>query len=394
MPEKKPHDHSDLIAPVDVLDPRNPVALNTLRHALPSPAPLIDRPILLAPHFNIAVIGDIRIDIRSHLPGRRFVQISADEQTKAPVTIDIGGTALSFARAASPHFRKISVIGAVGQDPWTEFIQRRCTTSRIESCVTEVPGPNSLVIVLRDQGDADNPHGLRLIVSDRDSPYARLDSEHILARREVIEQADALVIDGYALLSETTAYAMDTAVDIAVKAGVPVCFDVVPHRLDQHIRFEELEPFLARSSMITTEAHTLLRLLGRPVPEMITDQHAVDLVTRLPVDLAGWQRTWLIRYGYGNMDKTSAISPSHHHVTYYTGYAQAESPAGYGYYVAAAELKWWLTNLVQAKARYPLHAQHTASLTAGRRRQPRHGRHGEAHPTRHGEVRPSRRVPY
>ncbi len=362
MPRTTPN-LRDLFGSLDLPDHHD---LRRLRHALPTPVALIEHPETLPPAFDVTVIGDIRVDVRSDLPDRRFVDISTDKQTRAPVTVDVGGTAMGFARAAARHFADVHVIGALGQDPWTDFIRERLSAGRIDARISEVDGPNSLVIVLRDQPTSDHPQGVRLIVSDAETPYGQLDAGRIRANASLIERVDALALDGYALLDETTAGAADAAADIAVTAGVPVFFDIVPHRIDRFVTFDQLRPFLHRSSLITTEAHTLLRLLGRPIPEDVTPEFAADLVASLPDDIAGWQRTWLVRYGEGNMDRTTAVSQSHHLVSYRTGYAQASCVAGYGYVVAAAELKWWLTNYARAAAVYPRLAERSELVAASR----------------------------
>lgn len=353
----------ELFGPFDLNDPHD---LRRLRHALPTPVRLIDHPEALGPAFDVTVIGDIRVDVRSDLPDRRFVDVATDKQTRAPITVDVGGTAMGFARAAARHFSDVHVIGAVGQDLWTEFILERFALSKIDARISAVDAPNSLVIVLRDQPNADHPQGVRLIVSDAETPYGQLDAERIRSHTALIQRGDALALDGYALLNETTAGAADAACEIAVAAGVPVSFDIVPHRIDRFVTMDELRPFLHRSSLITTEAHTLLRLLGRPIPERVTPEFAADLVRSLPDDIAGWQRTWLIRYGEGNMDRTTAVSPSHHLVSYHTGYAQASNVAGYGYVVSSAELKWWLTSYARAAAVYPRLAERSELVAASR----------------------------
>lgn len=344
--------------------------LRQLRHALPTPVQLIESPATLPSAFDVTVIGDIRVDVRSDLPDRRFVDVSTDKQTRAPVVADAGGTAMGFARAATAHFGAVHVVGVLGQDPWTDFILERCLAGHIDAQISEVDVPNSLVIVLRDAATPEHPQGVRLIVSDNESPYGHLDADRIRDHRAYIERADALVIDGYALLDETTAEATEVAAELAVAAGVPVCFDIVPHRIDKFVSFEQVRPFLRRSSLISTEAHTLLRLLDRPIPERVTPEFAVELIHSLPDEVAGWQRTWLVRYGEGNMDETTAVSFSHHVVSYHTGYAQASSAAGYGYLVAAAELKWWLTNYARAAAVYPDLAQRSELVAASRFRPP------------------------
>lgn len=352
--------------PFGTFDLNNAHDLRRLRHALPSPVGLIERPGGLPGAFEVTTIGDIRVDVRSHLHDRRFFGMTTDQQTRAPVTVDVGGTAIGFARAARPHFSAVHVLGALGDDRWTDFIRDRCAEARIDAQISQVEGPNSLVIVLRDQPTTENPQGVRLIVSDARTPYGQLDAGHIAAHRSFIERADALVVDGYALMTDTTAEALDTAIQIAVDAGVPVCFDIVPHRIDRFVSFDQIRPLLHSSSLITTEAHTLLRLLGKPVPELVTPEFVVDLIGSLPDDIAGWQRTWLVRYGEGNMDETTAVSPMHHVVSYHTGYAAAANVAGYGYHVAAAELKWWLTNYARAAAVYPDLAARSERVAASR----------------------------
>lgn len=353
----------DLFGPFDLNDHHD---LRRLRHALPTPFGLIEHPETLPPAFDVTVIGDIRVDVRSDLPDRRFTEISSDYQTRAPVTVDVGGTAMGFARAAARHFAGVHVIGALGRDPWTDFIRERLTAGGIDARISEVDGPNSLVLVLRDQPTADDPQGVRLIVSDAETPYDQLDADRVQSHAELIGRGDALALDGYALLDANTAGAAHAACEIAVAAGVPVSFDVVPHRIDRYVSFDQLRPFLHRSSLITTEAHTLLRLLGRPVPDEVTPEFVADLVASLPGDISGWQRTWLVRYGEGNMDRTTAVSPSHHLVSYRTGYAQSSNVAGYGYVVAAAELKWWLTNYARAAAVYPRLAERRELVAAER----------------------------
>lgn len=369
MPDSRSETSFDLEHRVGGFRRNDPFDPSKDRHALASPARLIDDPESLPAAFEVTVIGDIRVDVRAAVLDHRFVEMAVDEQTVAPVVTDVGGTAIGFARAAASHFTNVHVLGVMGRDSWSDFIRGRCTTGRIDAYLTEVAGPNSMVVVLRDQGTKDNPRGVRLIVSSGVTPYGQLDADRIRSQAALIQRSDALVIDGYALLEETSAQAVDVAVDIAVEAGVPVCFDIVPHRIDRHLSFDELRPFIRRSSMISTEAHTVLRLLDRPVPTVITPDFVHAMINQLPPDVAGLRRTWLVRYGDGNMDEVSAISQGHHRVDYHTGYAQTLEVAGFGYAVAAAELKWWLTNYARAAVAYPDLAER-GELVAARRFRP------------------------
>lgn len=329
------------------------VDLRSLRHAIPSPEPLIHHPDLLTRRYRVTVIGDIRIDIRGLLHGGRFVDFDTDHQESGSIVTDVGGTAMNFADVATTHFESVHVIGALGRDGWTDFIRSRCLADGIEACLTEVPTPNSPVVVLRDGPCPEQPDGVRLILADSDSPYAYLDAAQVRRCAEFIQAADALVVDGYAMLREGSAEGLHAATEIAAAAGVPIAFDIVPHHIDEYVDLDELVPILRRCSMITVEAPTLLRLLRRDVPAVITPELVHELVTGLPDELGGPQRTWFVRYGHGMMDETSAVSARHHHCYYRTGYAQAAEVAGYGYVAAAAELKWWLTNFATASTAYP-----------------------------------------
>lgn len=329
--------------------------LRKLRHAWPSPRQLIDRPGLFGRRFRVVVIGDVRIDVRANLRGQRFVDMDTDHFEYGPVTTDVGGTAVSFARAALPHFEDTHLVGALGNDTWTDYIRSSCEAAGIDVCLDELPRPNSPAVVVRDEGTDEDPDGVRLLVADDPSPYQSLDAELVRADEANIRTADALVIDGYGLLGESSGEALDVATELAVAAGVPICFDIVPHVIDRYLSFDELRPFFIRSSLISVEAETLGRLLGVTLPAQddIGASDAIRLVEALPPEVSGPERTWFIRYGVGNTDRTLAMSQQHHRVEYQTGYAEAEDVGGYGYRIAAAELKWWLLNFRLASLAYP-----------------------------------------
>lgn len=319
------------------------------RHAIPSPAALISTPGLRAKRFRVCVIGDARVDIRSTLRRKRFVDLWRDHHETAPVDLRIGGTAMGFAEAAVPHFAEVLVVAAVGNDGWTGQIERRCREIGALPCLEPIPDvTNGLVLVLRDPGGDDRPGGTRLLVAQSPSPYDHL-TRHVVSRyATTLATVDALVIDGYALLNPQSAAAVDLAIGIAHDSGVPISFDVVPHRIDEYLTLERLAPWLRRASLITIEAPTLARLLGERVPDAYDDRSATALVHRVPEDLAGPRRTWFVRFGFGNADRTVAVSPGHHETAYSTGYAAVSDPTGYGYVIGAAELKWWLTNATLA----------------------------------------------
>lgn len=94
----------------------DPDDLRRLRHAVPDPVPLIERPTRLPLGFEVTVIGDLRVDVRADLPVLRFTDLAADAHAVTSVTSDVGGTAINFARAATAHFAKVHLIGTMGED--------------------------------------------------------------------------------------------------------------------------------------------------------------------------------------------------------------------------------------------------------------------------------------
>ena len=195
----------------------------------------------------------------------------------------VGGTAMSFARAAAPHFGEVRVIAAIGDDQWSDIIWRAVGEIGVLAYFGQQPGvPNGLVMIVRDAGTPENPGGVRLMLAQKPSPYDHLDMQLVRGQQDVIATSDALVIDGYALLHDCSAAAVDVATQIAMDAGVPVSFDLVPHTIDQQVPAGRIEPFLDRASIRIAEAPTLARLLGLPPSPEPSPGYAAELVERLP----------------------------------------------------------------------------------------------------------------
>lgn len=313
--------------------------------SLTSPEPLIDNPSALRPGFVVTVIGDVRIDVLSALRSRRFTQLTQDHHEPAQVATIVGGTAMSFARAAAAHFAEVRVIAAIGDDQWSDTIWAAASELGVRACFEEKRAvANGLVLMVRDAPTPDNPSGVRLLVAQEPSPYDHLDVDLVRRRQDLIATSDALVIDGYALLNDGSAAAVDLATQIAVEAGIPVSFDLVPHKIDERLPAWRIDPFLRRASLSIAEAPTLARLLGLPPPEAPSLAYAASLAERLPGTHERPAHTRFIRFGYGMMEETVAIAAGHPSVHYHTGYARQADGSGYGYRVAAAELKWWLAD--------------------------------------------------
>ena len=311
---------------------------------LATPEPLIIYPAVRPRRFTVTVIGDVRIDVTATLRTRRFANLTEDHHEPTQVATSLGGTAMSFARAAAPHFAQVRVIAAIGEDHWTGLIWAEAREVGVLACFEPQPGvANGLVVIARDAGTPDNRGGVRLLLAQEPSPYSHLDVGLVRRHQDVIATSDALVIDGYALLNQRSAAAVDLATQIAVDAGVPVSFDLVPHKIDERLPVDRIEPFLRRASITIAEAPTLARLLGLSPPYGPSLRYATELVERLPRRPERSRQISFVRFGYGMMEETVAVGPSQQWVHYHTGYTRQPDGSGYGYRVAAAELKWWLT---------------------------------------------------
>jgi sugar/nucleoside kinase (ribokinase family) len=257
---------------------------------------------------------------------------------------------MSFARAAAAHFEQVRVLAAIGNDEWNPAIWEAAHRLGVEAFFEEQPDmPNGLVVIVRDAPTHEHPSGVRLLLAQQPSPYDRLDTGVVARWAGLIASSDAVVVDGYALLHERSAAAVALATDLAVRAGVPVCFDLVPHRIDERVPAREIWPLLRRASMRIAEAPTLARLQGLPPPPHACAGYAADLVSRLEDDATDLRHTWFVRFGVGMMEETVAIGTWHQSAYYHTGYAREADGSGFGYRVAAAELKWWLANAVPAR---------------------------------------------
>ncbi len=319
---------------------------------VPGPDELIADPGRLTRRFRVTVIGDVRVDLRASLQRHRFIDLSDDAHEQVQVRTSIGGTAMGFARSATAHFEQVVLLGAIGDDSWTEAIHRGCRQPGMVDHLVETGRANSPVVALRDRRASGAKEGIRLLVADSPAPYDDLDEAMVESAAADIAGSDALVLDGYALLSEPSARAVRRAGQIAATAGIPVAFDVVPHRIDEHLKLLDFADVLCGASMIWVEADTIKRLLHLPVHPTQGVPDVVALLGKLPAPLRTRNRTWFVRYGTGQMDRTVAMAFGHHAVEYCTGYAAAPETAAYGYRVAAAELKWWLANAHAAAARY------------------------------------------
>ncbi|TDC96481.1 carbohydrate kinase family protein [Actinomadura sp. 7K507] len=290
--------------------------------------------------FGLFVIGDVGIEIRASLPDVRFTELDADRLSYAPARAMVAGTAVNLARPATCYFRRVGVLGKVGDDDFTPVIRRELRRIGVDDHLrVEAGTPNGVAVMLRDR-PCGGGRGARLLVVQDDPPGRRLAEPEVRAAAAGIGDADVLAIDGYSLLSPVSRRALSAAARLARDAGTRVAFDLVPHDIDARLPARAVLPVLALADAVISEAPTLARLLGRPAPAEGFEVRG--LLPELDRAVPG-RPLWLLRFGATSLERVIAYRRERLLMEYPTGYGDGVERAGFGDRLAASELYWWLS---------------------------------------------------
>lgn len=295
--------------------------------------------------FALAIVGDIRVELRTELPDRSFTELTDDHLGYAPVRAVVAGTAINLARHAVGYFRDITVIGRIGDDAFTPIIRQCLRDLGVTDRLSAEPGtPNGFSVMLRDRPAADQ-RGVRLLVAGDEAPSRRTSAADLHRSAAEVERADVLFVDGYALLSPVSRAGLRAAIRIARAAGTLVAFDLVPHDIDRRLTLADVLPVLSEADVILTEAPTVAGLLGLPVP--VDSGGARGLLPALDRALdqapSGRPPLWLLRFGATHLENALAYQRDRVLVEYPTGYGPGVPRTGYGDRLAVSELYWWLS---------------------------------------------------
>ncbi|TDD71439.1 hypothetical protein [Actinomadura rubrisoli] len=296
--------------------------------------------------FSLFVVGDVRIEARASLPGVRFTDLTADRLAYAPARAVVAGTAVNLARHATGYFRRVSVLAKIGDDDFTPVIRRELRRIGVrDRLLVEAGTANGVTIMLRDGPDrSGRPDGagpgVRLLVAEEDAPGRRLTESEVRAAAAGIRRADALFADGYALLAPASRAALHAAARVAREAGTLVAFDLVPHDIDARLPAIDVLPALAVADVVISEAPTLARVLGLPVP--VGAGQVRDLLPALDRAVPG-RPLWLLRFGATSLEHVLAHRRERLLMEYPTGYGADVERTGFGDRLASGELYWWLS---------------------------------------------------
>lgn len=292
--------------------------------------------------FALTVIGDVRLELRAHVPDRRFAELARDHFAYAPVQPVLSGTAINLARSASHFFQRVDLVAKIGDDAFTDGIRRQIHDLGLGGTLLVQPGmPNGFTLMLRDRPAApDAADGVRLLLASCPAPSLVLSPEDVELAAATLTRADVVFLDGYALLAPLSREALTIAARLARDAGAKVAIDLVPHDLDARMGLEQALPVLAAADVIVTEVATAARLFGLPVPVGFGEVMALPslLDQRLPK-----QPLWLLRWGAGGIGNSLIYQRDGVLLGYETGYASLREKAGFGDWLTAGELYWWLS---------------------------------------------------
>jgi sugar/nucleoside kinase (ribokinase family) len=288
-------------------------------------------------------MGEIRIDVRARLPGISFADLHQDQLTFAPVDLRVSGTALNFAQCGRDYFDAVDLIARVGEDSFTPLIQAKLGELGISGhLLIESAAPNGLVMVVHD-APRNGARPARLMVASTSSPAMALTLDDIVGKAAVLERSDALLVDGYALLYERSAEAVRVAAEITRAAGGVVCFDLVPHDIQDRIPAEATLSALRLADVVISQLNTLTGLLHNPQAQARARDDPAALLTSALDRAMPHDPLWFIRSGPNAIDSVFAYQRGALRRRYFTGYRPHMEPMGFGDRLTACELYWLLS---------------------------------------------------
>lgn len=284
---------------------------------------------------SIAILGDLRVELRSQMPSVSFAHIREDQFCIAPITMHVAGTAVNMASHAVQHFGSVDVIAGVGTDAGSSFIAEALAKIPAEWHLVSKDLPNGYLVIVRDSAET-RADGCRLLISGAPAPVGSLVPDDIDSLAPVIQRADVLFVDGYLLVSGSGA-ALHRAISLAHDAGTAVCFDLVPHNIDSLVDHDQLRALIAQNEVVISEARTLSRIYGKQV-EYPAGRHDLPALLRVISAIGGSPGYLIIRYGESGIASTAICHAGRLLMSYETGYAASPDRVGFGDRLASAEL--------------------------------------------------------
>jgi len=282
------------------------------------------------------VAGDVFLEVAGRLP-TAFTSLQADQLVSGDVAAVVGGSAANFALAAIALFDEVVAAAAVGGDLVGEMVRLQLERCGVRTLLAVKPDlPSAVAIYLRDESEH-FAKGARLLLIGDPAALGQWDLRDAATVRPELEDADVLVVDGYALQAEPRRTATLALMAEARKSDVHVAYDIVPHDVFRSTGIDKIESNGRSATIIVTEARTLNALAGEDWIETDATEHAAYRASMVGMQIFPGRRLH-IRFGLGNADRTLVMSSEGDVEILATGYSESEEPRGFGDRLLASEL--------------------------------------------------------
>lgn len=213
--------------------------------------------------ISLCIIGDLMLDVVTHIPGLSLGSIKDPKGLTTPQQISTyaGGTGVHLAvEGVKQGFAPVAVIGKIGMINGKPDITARLIIEEL----------NALPLQLHLAEDLQSPTGTamitflagneRLLVYSRGANGSFCVQDITEAMYTTVSSSDIVFVSGYTLLVPDQAKAIVQLLEAARKRGKLTVLDVVPHKIDEFLSLEQFLNIAQHIDVLVSETGTLKRL--------------------------------------------------------------------------------------------------------------------------------------
>lgn len=229
--------------------------------------------------MRILVLGDLNLDLHVKLQAG----LPLGGEIYAPIVIEPGGAAGTFARTAAACGASVTFIGAVGADPSGDLLERTMCDQGVRPRLRRVPTPTGAVLAI------ERDHERSMICS-------RGANEGVTAAW--VEEAwsrhhDHLHVSGYALLSPAQREGAQRAFSLAQRDRLTVSLDPPPYTLIQGMGVDRFVAQIPEATWFFPNASEGELITGETdrnsVVDLLSSRFPVGAMTLGPDGALAWE---------------------------------------------------------------------------------------------------------
>ncbi|ASC73513.1 Hypothetical protein XM38_044800 [Halomicronema hongdechloris C2206] len=244
-------------------------------------------------NLDCCVLGNLELDFSSLVENGRIVWEKIEDRP--------GGTGLNFAILAKKRGYDPLLIGRVGNDfPGGLLLDFISNLGLNKGVFVDKNNPTGRAVVVRDAKD------IRLLIDNNTKEKLNanqfLSLDNIKSYSEEIKNSRFLYISGFCIKDKSVPRfeSVQQAIDIAVKNGTSIIFDVVPHKIYEEISFKQLRETIPQANIVFSEVATIRRLLSLgTTQENITERIAEETAQAL----RKFYHRFALRWGRSGVDE-------------------------------------------------------------------------------------------